>query len=73
MFLKDHAMVAHCSTVFLQYHRHRSVHPLIWIWSMTAEAPKGYKAVLDNIDGYSFYYPFGWQVAPNTGFLFPDG
>jgi hypothetical protein len=37
---------------------------MTWLFgqSMTAEAPKGYAAVLDNADGYQFFYPFGWQV-----------
>lgn len=29
---------------------------------VSAEAPKGYAAILDNADGYAFFYPFGWQV-----------
>ncbi|XP_058109814.1 psbP-like protein 1, chloroplastic isoform X2 [Magnolia sinica] len=29
--------------------------------SFAAEAKKGFQAVLDKKDGYSFLYPFGWQ------------
>ncbi|CAA6654894.1 unnamed protein product [Spirodela intermedia] len=29
--------------------------------SFAAEAKKGYQAVLDKKDGYTFLYPFGWQ------------
>lgn len=33
-----------------------------WYGSVAAEAKKGFQAVLDKKDGYTFLYPFGWQV-----------
>lgn len=32
-----------------------------WYGSVAAEAKKGFQAVLDKKDGYTFLYPFGWQ------------
>ncbi|KAJ7548090.1 hypothetical protein O6H91_08G116900 [Diphasiastrum complanatum] len=29
--------------------------------ALAEKAPKGYAAVVDNNDGYAFFYPFGWQ------------
>jgi len=36
--------------------------PLIW-FSVAAESKKGFLNVTDKKDGYSFLYPFGWQVS----------
>ncbi|KAH9531143.1 hypothetical protein CY35_19G021500 [Sphagnum magellanicum] len=35
--------------------------------ALAAKAPKGYAAVLDNADGYQFFYPFGWQEVAVKG------
>eukprot|EP00262_Sarcandra_glabra_P013528 TRINITY_DN3767_c0_g1_i2.p1 TRINITY_DN3767_c0_g1~~TRINITY_DN3767_c0_g1_i2.p1 ORF type:complete len:240 (-),score=54.26 TRINITY_DN3767_c0_g1_i2:245-964(-) len=35
--------------------------------SFAAEAKKGFQAVLDKKDGYSFLYPFGWQEVTIQG------
>lgn len=44
-------------------------HP--WYGSVAAEAKKGFQAVLDKKDGYSFLYPFGWQVGIIMLAVFP--
>ncbi|XP_024360627.1 psbP-like protein 1, chloroplastic [Physcomitrium patens] len=35
--------------------------------ALALNAPKGYTAVLDNADGYKFFYPFGWQEVAVKG------
>ncbi|BBN03152.1 photosystem II oxygen-evolving enhancer protein 2 [Marchantia polymorpha subsp. ruderalis] len=35
--------------------------------ALAAKAPKGYAAILDNADGYAFFYPFGWQEVAVKG------
>ncbi|KAG0588952.1 hypothetical protein KC19_2G280700 [Ceratodon purpureus] len=35
--------------------------------ALAINAPKGYTAVLDNADGYKFFYPFGWQEVAVKG------
>ncbi|KAL2644733.1 hypothetical protein R1flu_012320 [Riccia fluitans] len=35
--------------------------------ALAAKAPKGYSAILDNADGYAFFYPFGWQEVAVKG------
>lgn len=34
----------------------------LWYGSVAAETKKGFISVTDKKDGYSFLYPFGWQV-----------
>lgn len=34
----------------------------LWYGSVAAENKKGFISVVDKNDGYSFLYPFGWQV-----------
>lgn len=40
------------------------LHP--WYGSVAAENTKGFLGVTDKKDGYSFVYPFGWQVCIAT-------
>lgn len=35
--------------------------------ALAINAPKGYTAILDNADGYKFFYPFGWQEVAVKG------
>lgn len=37
-----------------------------WYGSVAAETKKGFLGVTDKKDGYSFVYPFGWQVVVTT-------
>lgn len=36
-------------------------------FAFAINAPKGYTAILDNADGYKFFYPFGWQEVAVKG------
>ncbi|KAL5210478.1 hypothetical protein ABZP36_006101 [Zizania latifolia] len=40
--------------------------------AFTAEAKKGFLPVIDRKDGYSFLYPFGWQVINRQDKVYKD-